>query len=106
MKTAAHQDLNRIGSRQTPDEDPLAWPARTANKLRTLWMAWTYPFAAFGKGTWAHYSCSVSRSAARYISIGDDVALARDVQLDVCPVPGTDSPILIVESGCGLHRRG
>lgn len=106
MKAASHNDFSPIDSRQTPEEDPLAWPVRTANKLRTLWLAWTYPFAAFGKETWAHYSCHVSRSAARYISIGDNVALARDVRLDVSAAPGADSPILIVEDGCGLQRRG
>jgi acetyltransferase-like isoleucine patch superfamily enzyme len=103
----SEQNPSQIGHpRQVPSEDPLAWLSRTATKLRTLWLAWTYPFASFGKGTWAHYSCHVARSAAPYISIGDNVALARDVRLDVSGDHGTDSPILIVEEGCGLQRRG
>lgn len=106
MKAISQQDLNSFGSLQTPWEDPLAWLTRTANKLRTMWLVWTYPFPAFGKRAWSHYSCHVSRSAARYISIGRDVALARDVRLDVSAAPGRDSPILIVEDRCGLQRRG
>jgi acetyltransferase-like isoleucine patch superfamily enzyme len=88
------------------NEDPLAWLPRMANKLYTLWLTWTYPFASFGKGTWAHYSCHVSRSDAPYISIGKNVAIARDVQLDVRGKNGKGSPLFIVEEGCGLQRRG
>ncbi|MFZ0277476.1 MAG: acyltransferase [Candidatus Sulfotelmatobacter sp.] len=106
-ESISDQNPGAIGNPvQTPTEDPLALFSRLATKLRTLWLAWTYPFVSFGKGTWAHYSCHVARSAAPYISIGEGVALARDVRLDVSGDPGTDSPILIVEEGCGLQRRG
>ena len=47
--------------------------SRAAGKLRTLWLARSYRFASFGKGAWSHYSCHVARSAAPYISIGDNV---------------------------------
>jgi acetyltransferase-like isoleucine patch superfamily enzyme len=101
------QNSGRVSDlREMPTEDPLTWLSRTATKVRTLWMARTYPFAAFGKRTWAHYSCRVARSAAQYISIGENVAVARDVRLDVSASPGRDSPILILEDGCGLQRRG
>jgi acetyltransferase-like isoleucine patch superfamily enzyme len=91
--------------RQAPREDPLALIPRTANKLRTLWMSWTYPFASFGKRTWVHYSCRMTRSGAPYISIGEGGAVARDARLEVFAVPGTNSPILILEDGCGVQRR-
>ncbi len=92
--------------REVTWEDPLTWFSRAANKVRTLWLAWTYPFASFGKGSWTHYSCHVDRSSAPYISIGKDVALARDVRLDVRAASGKDSPVLVLEEGCGLQRRG
>jgi len=86
-------------------EDPLFLIPRLGGKARTFWMAATYPFAGFGKGTWAHYSCHVSRSDARYIQIGADVGLQRDVRLEAYPWDGISSPILIVEDGCALQRR-
>jgi acetyltransferase-like isoleucine patch superfamily enzyme len=88
-----------------PAEDPLSWFPRAVGKLRALWRARTYPFILFGKGTWVHYSCDISRSAARYISIGENVNLAPDVRLDVSAAPGTDSPVLILEAGSGMQRR-
>lgn len=92
--------------REVPGEDPLSWFSRGAGKLRTLWLAQTYPFASFGKGAWVHYSCHVERSAAPYISIGENVGLARNVRLDVSATPGRDRPILVMEKSSGMQRRG
>jgi acetyltransferase-like isoleucine patch superfamily enzyme len=86
--------------------DPISWLCRAASKLRTLWFARTYPFVSFGKGAWVHYSCDVPRSAAAYISIGEQVGLARHVRLDVFAVSGQESPVLIMEAGGGMQRRG
>jgi len=77
---------------------------RAAGTLRTMWLRRTYPFVSFGKGSWAHYSFHVDRASARFISIGENVALARGARLDACPAPGTDGPVLIVEGGCGVQR--
>ena len=100
------QDPRPIGyTSQGTMEDPVWWLTRIANKLRTVWLGKTYPFVSFGKRTWTHYSLHVTRSAARYTSIGEGVGFGRDVLLDVCAAPGTDSPILILEDGCGLQRR-
>src|SRR5579863_7239630 len=105
-KRISDQDPESIGSGHPPEvtwEDPLAWFSRAANKLRTLWLAWTYPFASFGKGSWAHYTCHVDRSSAPYISIGKDVALARDVRLEVRAASDKKIPVLVLEEGCGLQ---
>ena len=87
------------------EEDPLSWLSRLAGKLRTKWLAWTYPFASFGKGAWAHYSFRVARSAAPYISIGEGGGFARDVRLDVCAVSGTVPPVITMDDRSGLQRR-
>jgi carbonic anhydrase/acetyltransferase-like protein (isoleucine patch superfamily) len=86
-------------------EDPLVWFSRATSKLRTLWLRRTYGFASFGKGAWVHHSIRLKRSAARYISIGEDVGIQRDVWLDVAAVPGMDPPSLILEAGCHVQRR-
>jgi acetyltransferase-like isoleucine patch superfamily enzyme len=107
-QSSSKLNLTEIGNlRQARvEEDPLALFSRAAGKLRTLWLAWTYRFASFGKGAWVHYSCHVSRSAAPCISIGEHVGLARDVRLDVSTSPGVNAPILIFEEGSGMQRRG
>jgi len=86
-------------------EDPLVWFSRAAGKLRTLWLMRTYPFASFGKGAWAHYSIHVERAEAPYISIGENVGLARDARLEARPPAGTERAVLILEEGCALQRR-
>jgi acetyltransferase-like isoleucine patch superfamily enzyme len=93
------------GPRAVTRDDPMAWFSRAAGKIRTLWLARTYRFASFGKGAWVHHSCHVARSAAPYISIGENVGLARDARLEVSAALGTDPPVLILESGSGLQRR-
>jgi hypothetical protein len=52
-------------------EDPLSWISRVVNKLRSLWLASTYPFASVGKRLSVHYSCELSRSIANFIKIGE-----------------------------------
>ena len=98
--------LTRYSQEAMRDEDPLSWFSRLAIKLRTVWLAWTYPFVSFGRGTWVHYSCSVTRSAAPYISLGDGVGFARGTRLDVSAPAGTVQPVLIMEDGSGMQRRG
>jgi acetyltransferase-like isoleucine patch superfamily enzyme len=98
--------VTRYSQQVMRDEDPLSWFSRAAIKLRTVWLAWTYPFASFGRGAWVHYSCRVARSAAPYISLGEGVGFARGTRLDVCEAPGTDQPVLIMEDGSGMQRRG
>jgi acetyltransferase-like isoleucine patch superfamily enzyme len=88
------------------EQNAVGWIARLAGKLRAVWLARTYPFASFGKGTWLHYSCRIARSAAPYISLGDNVGLSHDVQLDVSANPRTYRPALILETGSGMQRRG
>ena len=106
VENCTEQERRPIGQMsQMAMEDPLWWLSRIANKLRTVWLARTYPFVSFSKRSWTRYSLHVTRSAARYISIGEDVGLDRDVVLDVCAGPDTLSPVLILEDGCGLQRR-
>ncbi|MGB7601160.1 MAG: acyltransferase [Candidatus Sulfotelmatobacter sp.] len=80
--------------------------SRVLSKLRTLWLAYTYPFFSFGKGAWAHHSLRVDRSSAPYISIAERVGFAQGVRLEVSAAPDSKLPILIMEAGSGLQRRG
>ncbi len=43
-------------------DDPLSWAERIANKLRSLWMVRTYPFASVGDRFYVHHSVEIQRS--------------------------------------------
>jgi acetyltransferase-like isoleucine patch superfamily enzyme len=93
----------------TPDsrifEDPLSLTTRLANKFRTLWMRWTYPFASVGSGFRAHYTCDFRRSIASYVKIGDSVRLDRDVWVNIPVLPDTDEPVIVFDDNCRVGKR-
>jgi len=86
-------------------EDPLSLFSRLSSKLYTLWIAYTYPFAAIGKNVSVHRSCDLSRSRARFISIGNDVILGKEVWLNVPDISICHRPAIVIEEGCGIGRR-
>jgi acetyltransferase-like isoleucine patch superfamily enzyme len=87
-------------------EDPLTWLSRLVNKLNSLWLTWTYPFASVGKGLFVHYSCDLRRPVANRIWAGDSVSLGREVWLNVLEKDAnTNGPAIILEDGCKIGRR-
>ena len=92
-------------SHQEISEDPLAAFSRFANKLHSMWLAWTYPFASIGKNVSVHYSCDLPRSRANYIRIGNRVTLGREVWLNIPNVSFCSEPAIIIEDECGIGRR-
>jgi acetyltransferase-like isoleucine patch superfamily enzyme len=86
-------------------EDPLAGFSRALNKLRSLWVAWTYPFASIGKNVLVHYTCDLQRSRAKYIELGNHVSLGREVWLNIPNVSICTESAIIIEDGCGIGRR-
>ena len=91
-------------TRQTR-EDPLRWIDRIANKLRSLWARWTYPFASLGSDLQVHYSCDLKRSIAPYIKIGDSVLLDREVWINIPFAPQSGEPAIVFDDGCRVGRR-
>jgi acetyltransferase-like isoleucine patch superfamily enzyme len=92
-------------TRQESKEDPLGGFARLANKLHSLWLAYTYPFPSIGKDVSVHYSCELLRSRARYIRIGNDVMLGRAVWLNIPNTSTCKDPAIILEDGCRIGRQ-
>jgi acetyltransferase-like isoleucine patch superfamily enzyme len=86
-------------------EDPLSWASRIANKLRSLWLEWTYPFAFVGDHFSVHYSCELRRSIASFIRIGSSVSIGRDAWLNIPDVSASNEPIIVLEDGCKIGRR-
>jgi acetyltransferase-like isoleucine patch superfamily enzyme len=92
-------------SRQESKEDPLGGFARLANKLHSLWLAYTYPFPSIGKDVSVHYSCELRRSRAKYIRIGNDVMVGRGVWLNIPDTSICNDPAIILENGCRIGRQ-
>ncbi len=88
--------------RREPWADPVAQFSRAANKFHSLRLAWTYPFAAFGRKVSIHRSCHLPRPISKYVSIGDSVIIGRNVLIDVIALPDNDEPVIILEEGCKL----
>lgn len=86
-------------------DDPLLLFPRLINKLHTLWLRWTYPFHSIGSNLWIHRSCDLKRGIARWIKIGDNVKLERDVWVNVPFRPKNDEPVIVFEDDCIIARR-
>jgi acetyltransferase-like isoleucine patch superfamily enzyme len=52
-----------------------------------------------------HLSCRITRSAAHFVRIGDNVILSRGVRIEVRPRPDSDPPVVILEKSVGVQRR-
>jgi acetyltransferase-like isoleucine patch superfamily enzyme len=86
-------------------DDPLSWAERIANKLRSLWLARTYPFASVGDRFYVHHSVEIQRSRASFIRIGNSVTMGRDVWINIPETPESNEPVIILEDGCKIGRR-
>lgn len=88
------------------DGDPLDLVTRTRNRLHTIWLQRTYPFAAMGNDVSIDYRCDISRLHAHRVSIGNNVRLAKDVELRISQMAsGTGEPVILLEDNCVLHSR-
>jgi acetyltransferase-like isoleucine patch superfamily enzyme len=92
-------------ARREVGEDLLGVFPRLVNRLHSLWLEWTYPFASFGKNVSIHYTCDLGRSRANYVSLGDRVSLMREVWLNIPDVSLCRQPAIVIEDGCGIGRR-
>lgn len=90
--------------RDTSWGEPVRELSRAANKIHSLWLARTYPFAAFGKGVWIHRSCDLRRSFAKHIRIGNNVSIGQHVWINIAAIPEGDDPIIIFDDGCVIGR--
>jgi acetyltransferase-like isoleucine patch superfamily enzyme len=76
-----------------------------ATKLHSLWLKNTYPFAGFGQHVSVHHSCDIYRAGSRYICLGDELYLARDVWVNVVFDPESSGRKIVLGKGCRIGRR-
>ena len=91
-------------TRTKPSDDILDFLPRLANKLTSLWLCWTYPFISVEHDVFAHWSCKISRRAARRIKIGRAVEIDRHVRLDVANMTAGTDPAIWLDDGTVLGR--
>jgi acetyltransferase-like isoleucine patch superfamily enzyme len=101
-ETVAHV-MSKAGRKTS--EDPLALITRVANKVRSLWMQWTFPFVSLGRNFSAHYTLDLRRSIAPFVKIGDSVLLDRNVWVNIPIVPDKSEPVIQFDDGCRVGRR-
>ncbi|HEY5213721.1 MAG TPA: acyltransferase [Acidobacteriaceae bacterium] len=85
-------------------EDPINTILRCVNKLYSMWLQATYPFAGSGRKLSIHYPCEMSRRVAHQIKLGNFVLIWKDTWLNI--VPGPDNELkIIIDDNCVIGRR-
>ena len=86
-------------------EDPLRFLSRVLNKLYSLWVGLTYPFASTGRKLDLHSTSQISRRDAPRIKLGHAVSLRKEAWLNVAEVDSSNEPAIIIEdnSAVGSH---
>jgi acetyltransferase-like isoleucine patch superfamily enzyme len=85
-------------------DDPLSYIRRATDRLYTIWIGYTYPFASRGRNLSIHYPCRLDKRVADHISIGNSVLIAKDVWLNIVRDDSHDIKLMI-ESNCSIGAR-
>ena len=83
-------------------EDPLRFFPRVLNKLNSIWVGLTYPFASKGRKLDFHFTSVLSRKHASRMSFGNSVSLRKDAWLNVADVKASTEPAIIIEDNCAI----
>ena len=83
-------------------EDPLSFLPRVLNKLHSIWVSLTYPFASKGRKLDFHYTSVMSRRHASRIRFGNSVSLRKDAWLNVADVNASTEPAIVIDDNCAI----
>jgi acetyltransferase-like isoleucine patch superfamily enzyme len=83
-------------------EDPLRFLARVLNKLHSLWVGLTYPFASKGRKLDLHFTSVISRQDAPRICLGNSVSLRKDAWLNVAEASAATEPAIVIEDNSAI----
>jgi acetyltransferase-like isoleucine patch superfamily enzyme len=87
-------------------QDPLWLLPRILNKLYTMWLGATYPFASWGRKSSFHYTAEIWRNRAHRIKIGNYVHVCKDVRFSASVPPGEKGdPTIIIDDYCAICPR-
>jgi acetyltransferase-like isoleucine patch superfamily enzyme len=85
-------------------EDPLTFLRQAGNKLYSLWLGATYPFASVGRKLSTHYPCHLRRPQAAHIAIGNLVIIGKDTLLHIVGEE-PDTIKLTIDDNCAIGAR-
>jgi len=87
-------------------QDPLWLLPRILNKLYTMWLGATYPFASWGHKSSFHYTSEIWRNRSHRIKVGNYVLVCKDVRLSASVPPGEkgDPTIILDDYSCLCPR--
>jgi acetyltransferase-like isoleucine patch superfamily enzyme len=92
------------GSTRSYHDDPLSLLSRARTKLFSEWVRNTYPFASKCRNLSIHHTCSLERSLASQMFLGDGVILRKDVWLNI-PSEDEGQPKLLIGDNCVVGVR-
>lgn len=96
--------MSRLFSSPARFEDPLSLIFRLKTRLHTLWLKYTFPFAAVGRNLSIQSPCIISRRGAHQIRLGSSVIIRKDAWLNV-PVEAGPGVKITVEDNCLIGAR-
>jgi acetyltransferase-like isoleucine patch superfamily enzyme len=96
--------LNLLRKAWLEFEDPLLLWVRAKNKLYSLWLVATYPFASVGSRLSVHYPCNFRRWTTNHIKFGNDVIVGKDSTLYIVRDHLTGIK-LAIEDNCVIGAR-
>lgn len=85
-------------------EDPLTLLRRSGNKLHSIWLGFTYPFASVGRKLSIQYPFHLKRPLAAQIAIGNSVIIGKDTFVNIVR-DNTDSVKLTIDDNCAIGAR-
>jgi acetyltransferase-like isoleucine patch superfamily enzyme len=83
-------------------EDPLHLFPRVLNKLHSVWVGLTYPFASKGRKLDLDFTSQISRRDASRIKLGNSVSLRKNAWLNVADVNSSTEPAIVIEDDCAI----
>jgi acetyltransferase-like isoleucine patch superfamily enzyme len=87
-------------------DDPLTFPGIILNKLFSLWVSLTYPFASVGRDLSIHSTCELHRHTSHRIQLGNSVKIHKNVWLNIAgPLERKGEPSIIIEDRCNIERQ-
>jgi acetyltransferase-like isoleucine patch superfamily enzyme len=85
-------------------EDPLTLLLRARNRLYSLWLCKTYPFASTGRKLSVHYPFALRRRTARHIRLGSSIIIGKDSHLYIVP-DGANEVKIVIGDNCAIGAR-
>jgi acetyltransferase-like isoleucine patch superfamily enzyme len=87
-------------------DDPLNFFPRVINKLYSLWVSATYPFANKGSNLSIHYTTLLDKRMAPAIKLGNSVMIRKDAWINTFDLSGAEDELkIVIDDNCLIGAR-